>query len=232
MKHFLIFLLLGMVFVGRESLFGAAAPAIPVAATSTPVPAAVPVVASAVAPSVTVVLTHAQQIDDIKSRLPLNNQTLENMDLSEMLKPGADFTGSTFKNVLFAHATLPASKFNNAKLAEASFANAHIEGAEFKGAILTGANLEGVRAAGVDFTGADLTNARVLEADLSGAKFNTAILNGLVATNPKNKNNERPVKIDGADFTGAFYNSKPIEDLKTLKLIFPHMAGTPKFPAQ
>lgn len=113
--------------------------------------------------------------DDLAD-LDLSNQLLDGVDFSECYMEGINLSGSSLKGAnlkgaIMVYADLQKADFSNADLTGANIGSSNLEACIFKSALLTEVSFNKATLVGNDFTQADLVKTQWMQASIKGCNF-------------------------------------------------------------
>ncbi|HKM14853.1 MAG TPA: DUF2169 domain-containing protein [Marinospirillum sp.] len=126
--------------------------------------------------------------DDL-SDLDLSNQILDGVDFSECYMEGINLSGSSLKSakltdVIIVYANLQQTDFSNADLTGANIGASKIEGCIFNNALLTQVNFNKAVLLANDFTHAQLDKTQWMQASIQGCNFTQSSMQQLSLIDP------------------------------------------------
>ncbi len=150
----------------------------------------------------------------------LSGAVLRNVELTDDILTGVDFSGSDFRNAILNDVYLSYSNLSDADLRGADLTDCTVSKVSFRNANLRDADLRGLSLFGVDFTDAELSKADFREAnvkntDLTGA--NPEAAKGLVDTEIQdgNESTTETARQHQSDPTGETHSSKDVSLVHT-----------------
>lgn len=113
--------------------------------------------------------------DDLAD-LDLSNQLLDGVDFSECYMEGINLSGSSLKGAnlkgaIMVYADLQKTDFSNTDLTGANIGSSNLEACIFKSALLTEVSFNKATLVGNDFTQADLVKTQWMQASIKGCNF-------------------------------------------------------------